>query len=83
MQAKVSDIDIDIDQHMLHFLENHDEQPINTADFAGNLRNALPAMVISTTLSRSPTLLYFGQDIGEQGAENAGFGQPTHSSIFD
>ncbi|WP_243638331.1 alpha-amylase family glycosyl hydrolase [Shewanella frigidimarina] len=79
VQAKVSDID----QHMLHFLENHDEQRINTADFARNPFNALPAMVVSTTLSRSPTLLYFGQDVGEQGAENAGFGQPTRTSIFD
>ncbi|WP_254439892.1 alpha-amylase family protein [Shewanella sp. Arc9-LZ] len=79
IQAKVSDID----QHMLHFLENHDEQRINTIEFAGNPFNALPAMVISTTLSRSPTLLYFGQDVGEQGAENAGFGQPTRTSIFD
>lgn len=79
VQAKVSDID----QHMLHFLENHDEQRINTNEFAGNPFNALPAMVISTTLSRSPTLLYFGQDVGEQGAENAGFGQPTRTSIFD
>ncbi|MGI2169262.1 alpha-amylase family glycosyl hydrolase [Shewanella sp. MF05960] len=79
VQAKVSDIE----QHMLHFLENHDEQRINTADFAGNAFNALPAMVVSTTLSRSPTLLYFGQDVGEQGAENAGFGQPTRTSIFD
>ncbi|MGB6136507.1 MAG: alpha-amylase family glycosyl hydrolase [Shewanella sp.] len=79
VQAKVSDIE----QHMLHFLENHDEQRINTADFAGNAFNALPAMVISTTLSRSPTLLYFGQDVGEQGAQMAGFGQPTRTSIFD
>jgi glycosidase len=68
---------------MLHFLENHDEQRINTNEFAGNPFNALPAMVISTTLSRSPTLLYFGQDVGEQGAKNAGFGQPTRTSIFD
>ncbi|MGX9460200.1 alpha-amylase family glycosyl hydrolase [Shewanella sp. A14] len=79
VQAKVSDID----QHMLHFLENHDEQRINTADFAGHSHHALPAMVISTTLSRSPTLLYFGQDVGEPGAKNAGFGQPTRTSIFD
>ena len=79
VQAKVSDIE----QHMLHFLENHDEQRINTADFAGNAFNALPAMVVSTTLSRSPTLLYFGQDVGEQGAQMAGFGQPTRTSIFD
>lgn len=79
VQAKVSDID----QHMLHFLENHDEQRINTADFARNPFNALPAMVVSATLSRSPTLLYFGQEVGESGAENAGFGQPTRTSIFD
>jgi glycosidase len=79
VQAKVSDIE----QHMLHFLENHDEQRINTVDFAGNPFNALPAMVVSATLSRSPTLLYFGQDVGESGAENAGFGQPTRTSIFD
>ncbi|MCT8986257.1 alpha-amylase family protein [Shewanella phaeophyticola] len=79
VQAKVSDIE----QHMLHFLENHDEQRINTTDFAGNAFNALPAMVVSTTLSRSPTLLYFGQDVGEQGAQMAGFGQPTRTSIFD
>ncbi|MEH6397359.1 MAG: alpha-amylase, partial [Pseudoalteromonas sp.] len=79
VQAKVSDID----QHMLHFLENHDEQRINTADFAANPFNALPSMVVSTTLSGSPTLLYFGQDVGEQGAEIAGFGQPTRTSIFD
>ncbi|WP_443019951.1 alpha-amylase family protein [Shewanella sp. OMA3-2] len=78
-QAKVADIEA----HMLHFLENHDEQRINTADFAGSPEAALPAMVISTTLSRSPTLVYFGQDVGEQGAENAGFGQPTRTSIFD
>ncbi|MCC4832851.1 alpha-amylase family protein [Shewanella sp. 10N.7] len=78
-QAKV----MDIEQHMLHFLENHDEQRIHTDDFAGTPEAALPAMVVSTTISRSPTLIYFGQDVGEQGAENAGFGQATRTSIFD
>ncbi|MEZ9234462.1 alpha-amylase family glycosyl hydrolase [Shewanella sp. 10N.286.52.A9] len=78
-QAKVADIE----EHMLHFLENHDEQRINTTDFAGSPEAALPAMVVSTTISRSPTLLYFGQDVGEKGAENAGFGQATRTSIFD
>ncbi len=78
-QAKV----MDIEQHMLHFIENHDEQRIHTDDFAGTPEAALPAMVVSTTISRSPTLIYFGQDVGEQGAENAGFGQATRTSIFD
>ncbi|MBR9727133.1 alpha-amylase family protein [Shewanella intestini] len=79
VQSKVQDIEA----HMLHFLENHDEQRIASADFAENPFNALPAMVLSTTLSRAPTLLYFGQDVGEAGAEHAGFGQPTRTSIFD
>ncbi|MDN3638220.1 alpha-amylase family protein [Simiduia curdlanivorans] len=73
----------DIEHHMLHFLENHDEQRIASPDFAGNPQAAKPAMVISATLSTSPTMLYFGQEVGEPGAEDAGFGKPTRTSIFD
>ncbi len=73
----------DIEQHMLHFLENHDEQRIASPDFAGNALWGKPAMVVSTLISRSPSLLYFGQDVGEDGSENAGFGTPTRTSIFD
>ena len=40
-------------------------------------------MVGSTAISTSPTLLYFRQEVGEPGAENAGFGSPTRTSIFD
>jgi len=79
VQEKVADIEA----HMLHFLENHDEQRIHTKEFATTPEAALPAMVVSTTLSRSPTLLYFGQDVGEAAVENAGFGQATRTSIFD
>lgn len=73
----------DIEHHMLHFLENHDEQRIASPDFAGNPRKALPAMVVSATISTSPTMIYFGQEVGETGAEHAGFGNPTRTSIFD
>lgn len=73
----------DIEHHMLHFLENHDEQRIASPDFAGNPEKAKPAMVVSATISTSPTLIYFGQEVGEPGAENAGFGKPTRTSIFD
>ena len=73
----------DIEHHMLHFLENHDEQRIASPDFAGNAELAKPAMVVSTTISTSPTMLYFGQEVGEPGAEDAGFGKPTRTSIFD
>jgi len=40
-------------------------------------------MVVSATISSAPTLIYFGQEVGEPGAEHAGFGSPTRSSIFD
>jgi glycosidase len=73
----------DIEHHMLHFLENHDEQRIASPDFAGKAENGKPAMVVSATISTSPTLLYFGQEVGEPGKEAAGFGSPTRTSIFD
>ncbi|PRX56483.1 alpha-amylase family protein [Flagellimonas meridianipacifica] len=73
----------DIEHHMLHFLENHDEQRIASPDFAGNAELAKPAMVVSATISTSPTMIYFGQEVGEPGAEEAGFGDPTRTSIFD
>ncbi|WP_076921056.1 alpha-amylase family protein [Pseudoalteromonas sp. SK20] len=78
-QQKVADIE----QHMLHFLENHDEQRIASPDFAGDAAWGKPAMVVSHLISRSPSLLYFGQDVGEDGSEEAGFGKPTRTSIFD
>lgn len=73
----------DIDAHMLHFLENHDEQRIASPEFAGSAEKAKPAMVVSTLNSRSPTMLYFGQEVGEDGSEDAGFGKPSRTSIFD
>ncbi|WP_298754547.1 alpha-amylase family glycosyl hydrolase [uncultured Psychroserpens sp.] len=73
----------DIEHHMLHFLENHDEQRIASPDFAGNAEKGKPAMVISATISTSPTMVYFGQELGEPGAEDLGFGDPTRTSIFD
>ncbi|MBC6489766.1 alpha-amylase family protein [Flavihumibacter stibioxidans] len=73
----------DIEHHMLHFLENHDEQRIASPGFAGNAEKGKPAMVVSALISTSPTLIYFGQELGEPGAEDAGFGKPTRTSIFD
>ncbi|MDY7394455.1 alpha-amylase family glycosyl hydrolase [Aureibaculum sp. 2210JD6-5] len=73
----------DIEHNMLHFLENHDEQRIASPEFAGNAEKGKPAMVVSATISSSPTLVYFGQELGEPGAEHAGFGSPSRTSIFD
>ena len=73
----------DIAPHMLHFLENHDEQRIASPDFAGSAEKGKPALAVSALISSSPTLLYFGQDVGEDGSEETGFGDPTRTSIFD
>ncbi|KLV07016.1 alpha-amylase [Photobacterium aquae] len=73
----------DIEHHMLHFLDNHDEQRVASPEFAGCAEKGKPAMVVSTLLSTSPTMVYFGQEVGEPGAEDAGFGKPSRTSIFD
>jgi len=73
----------DIEHHMLHFLENHDEQRIASPEFAGNAEKGKPAMVVSATISTSPTMIYFGQELGEPAAERGGFGSPSRTSIFD
>lgn len=73
----------DIEHHMLHFLDNHDEQRLASPEFAGTPERGKPLMVVSTTLSTSPTMVYFGQEVGEAGNENAGFGTRSRTSIFD
>jgi glycosidase len=73
----------DIEHHMLHFLDNHDEQRLASPEFAGTPQKGKPLMVVSTTISSSPTMVYFGQEVGEAGNENAGFGTHSRTSIFD
>jgi len=73
----------DIEEHMLHFLENHDEQRIAAPEFAGNAEMGKPAMVVSALMSRAPTMIYFGQEVGEKAALNSGFGKASRTSIFD
>ncbi|WP_411893362.1 alpha-amylase family glycosyl hydrolase [Winogradskyella sp. A2] len=73
----------DIEHHMLHFLENHDEQRIASPDFAGDASKGKPAMVVSATSTTAPTMIYFAQEFGEPGAEDLGFGDPTRTTIFD
>jgi glycosidase len=73
----------DIEHHMLHFLENHDEQRIASPDFAGDALKGKPALVVSAMLTTSPTMIYFAQELGEPGAEDLGYGDPTRTSIFD
>jgi glycosidase len=73
-----------INRHMLHFLENHDEQRIASPFFAGNPFRAVPAMTISATLDEGPVMIYFGQEVGEPGKGAEGFqGDDGRTTIFD
>ena len=73
----------DIEHNMLHFLDNHDEQRLASPEFAGDAKKGKPLMVVSATISSSPTMIYFGQEVGEPGALDAGFGKHSRTSIFD
>ncbi|MBC7495436.1 MAG: alpha-amylase family protein [Flavobacterium sp.] len=73
----------DIEHHMFHFLDNHDEQRLASPEFAGTPEKGKPLMVVSATISTSPTMIYFGQEVGEAGDVNGGFGTRSRTSIFD
>lgn len=74
----------DFSEHMLRFLENHDEQRIASRYFAGNPWTALPAMVLSATLHTGPLMLYFGQELGVDPTQQEGFqGEDGRTTIFD
>lgn len=74
----------DIKEHMLNFLENHDEQRIASDFFVKEPHKAFPAWIVSCLLSPCPTMLYMGQEIGERGMDQEGFsGIDGRTSIFD
>ena len=73
-----------IEHRMLNFLENHDEQRIASDFFAGNGARAIPAMIVSACMNDNPVMIYFGQEIGEQGMDTEGFsGRDGRTTIFD
>ena len=74
----------DIREHMLYFLENHDEQRIASDYFAGNGSKAIPAMIVSACMNTNPVMIYFGQELGEHGMDTEGFsGRDGRTTIFD
>jgi glycosidase len=72
-----------VDQHMLRFLENHDEERIANNVFAGNPWLAVPGMIVTTTLNVGPVMIYSGQEVGEAAGQSMGFSTDTRTSIFD
>ncbi|HOZ30457.1 MAG TPA: alpha-amylase family glycosyl hydrolase [Bacteroidales bacterium] len=74
----------DIREHMLCFLENHDEQRIASEFFASDAWRAIPALVVSCCLGRCSYMQYFGQELGEKANDAEGYsGKDGRTSIFD
>lgn len=74
----------DMQDHMLYFLENHDEQRIASGFFCGRGACAEPAMIVAATLGRNPVMIYSGQELGEKGMDCEGFsGIDGRTTIFD
>jgi len=73
-----------LENQMLNFLENHDEQRIGSGFFSGNGMYAQPAMIVAATLTQAPVMIYCGQEFGELGMDSEGFsGMDGRTSIFD
>ena len=74
----------DIRDHMLYFLENHDEQRIGSDFFAADGKKGVPAMIASVLMQQNPFMLYAGEEYGERGMDREGFsGNDGRTTIFD
>ncbi|MCH5213584.1 MAG: alpha-amylase [Muribaculaceae bacterium] len=73
-----------IGSQMLNFLENHDEVRFCSPEYAGDAARIVPHLVVSSMISKGPFMIYYGQELGEKGADNEGFaGQNNRTTIFD
>lgn len=74
----------DIKDHMLNFLENHDEQRLASDFFAGDPEKGKPALLVSACMGKNPFMVYSGQELGERGMDAEGFsGRDGRTTIFD
>ena len=74
----------DIRDHMVYFLENHDEQRIGSDFFAARAVKGVPGMIASVLMYKNPFMLYAGEEYGERGMDREGFsGNDGRTTIFD
>ena len=73
-----------IQNRMLNFLENHDEQRLASSFNLSSPWRAIPELGVSLLFNRAPFMLYCAQEYGERGMESEGFsGLDGRTSIFD
>lgn len=74
----------DILDHTLYFLENHDEQRLASDFFAADAKKGIPGLIVSALLNPNAMMVYAGQELGERGMDEEGFsGHDGRTTIFD
>ena len=74
----------DIRAHMLHFVENHDEQRMASHQVCGSALKAWPAFVVAALFDAGPLMVYAGEEFGEKAEDAEGFsGSDGRTTIFD
>ena len=69
----------ELQPRVLDFLENHDEQRLASPAFLGDARKGFAPLACSLLFNTAPFLLYFGQEVGEDGRDGA----DGRTSIFN
>ena len=69
----------ELQPRVLNFLENHDEQRLASPAFLGDARKGFAPLACSLLFNTAPFLLYFGQEVGEDGLDGA----DGRTSIFN
>ena len=74
----------DIQNNMLNFLENHDEQRIASDYFLKDGLKGKAAMILTCCINNNPVMIYSGQEFGEKGMDEEGFsGKNGRTTIYD
>lgn len=73
-----------VKNHLLYFLENHDEIRLASKHLLDNPWKAIPAFQLICLMNNNPVMLYSGQEIGEDANASSGFsGDDGRTTIFD
>ncbi len=71
-------------EKMCYFIENHDEQRLASEPFAHSTASTGPILASLVLSGTNPFLLYFAQELGEEGMDEEGFsGHDGRTTIFD
>lgn len=74
----------DIQQQMLNFLENHDEQRLASDYFLREGEKGKAALTVTCCVNTNPVMVYAGQELGERGMDVEGYsGKNGRTTIFD